>query len=335
VACQPVIGVTSLNQPPAGARCSCGGRAVTFLRYSGAHLCARCFQRSVEQRARRELRRQATIEPGTKVAVAVSGGKDSLAALTLVHDLVRQRRGVELMAVTVDEGIARYRPASLEAAAGVCARLGVDHRVVSMAHETLLTIDRVAAGAPERAPCSYCGVLRRKLANTEARRWGADYLATGHNLDDIAQSIFMSFVRGDLGKLARLAPHDEVKEGLVPRILPLRLIPEKEVFLFALLSGLPIQSEQCPHMGRAARGPVKEMLMALEDATPGTRHAIVSAHERLRPALRAALAQGAQGPPIDMCPRCGEPSAAGVCQACLLLDELIPVSQSPAPARDA
>ena len=84
--------------------------------------------------------------------------------------------------------------------------------------------------------------------------------------------------------------------------------------------GLPITDEQCPHMGRAARGPIKEMLMALEDATPGTRHAIVRTHDRLRPALKALVGVGAA--PLDLCPRCGEPSVGGVCQACLLLDEI-------------
>ena len=319
----------------AGARCACGRRAITFIRYSGAHLCAQCFQSSVEQRVRRELREQTEIKAGTKVAVAVSGGKDSLAALRLLSDIAHERKGLELLAITVDEGILGYRPASLKAAQQACAALGVEHRVVAMEHEQLITVDAIAQANPERAPCSYCGVFRRKMANAEARRWGARYLATGHNLDDIAQSILMSFVRGDLGKLARLAPHEETQPGLVPRILPLRMIPEKEVFLYALLSGLPIQDEQCPHMGRAARGPIKEMLLALEDATPGTRHAIVGAHERLRPALREVLAREGKAAPIGLCPRCGEPSASGVCQACLMIEEFEAVRPARLPVRDA
>ena len=314
--------------PPTGARCGCGKRAVTFIRYSGAHLCGDCLRASVESRVRREMRQQTAMKPGTKLAVALSGGKDSLAALRLVHGLVAKRKGVELFAITVDEGIQGYRSASVEAAARVCGELSVDHRVVKMEHEQRITVDAIAKARPERAPCSYCGVFRRRLANAEARQWGADYLATGHNLDDVAQSILMSFVRADLGKLARMAPHEKRQSELVPRILPLRMVPEKEVFLYALLSGLPIQGEQCPHMGRAARGPIKEMLLALEDATPGTRHAIVGAFERLRPALRETLAREAQERPIGLCPRCGEPSAAGVCQACLMIEEF----EAPRPA---
>jgi uncharacterized protein (TIGR00269 family) len=275
---------------------------------------------SVELRVRRELRAQARLVPGTRLAVAVSGGKDSLTALSILAGVARRVPRVELLAITVDEGIGGYRPASVQAAADVCKQLGVEHQVARMDREALITVDDVARATPERAPCSFCGVLRRRTANARARAWGATYLATGHNLDDVAQSILMSFARGDLAKLAQLAPHDERREGLVPRILPLRLVPEKEVFLYALLTGLPVSDAQCPHMGRALRGQFKEILLALEDATPGTRHAIVRMHDRLRPALKeAARAEGHA--PVGVCPRCGEPSVEGVCQACLLLDE--------------
>ena len=300
-------------------RCSCGEKPVTFQRYSGAHLCAACFKRSVESRVKAELRKQVDLSRGRRIAIAVSGGKDSLTALHLMANVAGGRPDSQLVAITVNEGIAGYRPPSMAAAAEVAGRLGIEHRVVDLERESLITVDAIAAAQPERAPCSYCGVLRRRAANAEARRWGAEVLATGHNLDDVAQSILMSFTRGDLNRLARLAPHDEPHEGLVPRVLPLRMIPEQEVFLYALLEGLPITGEECPHMGRAARGPVKEMLMALEDATPGTRHAIVRAHDRLRPALKEIVGQGAGE--IDACPRCGEPSVVGVCQACILVDE--------------
>ncbi len=301
------------------SRCPCNRPAVTFLRYSGAHRCGPCLVEYVEERARAEVRHQANLAPGTKVAVAVSGGKDSLVTLTLLAGIARRRRGVDVLAITVDEGIEGYRAPSLGAAARVCDELGVEHRIVSLAKTALVTVDQIAALEPRMAPCSYCGVLRRRLANAEARRWGANWLATGHNLDDVAQSILLSFVRGDLGKLARMAPHDTSFEGLVPRILPLRTVPEKEVMLYAMLKGLPVGDEQCPHMGRAARGPIKEMLLALEEANPGTRHTIVRAHERLQPLLREGL--GSSRSPT-LCPRCGEPSASGVCQACVLLDEV-------------
>jgi uncharacterized protein (TIGR00269 family) len=308
------------NSPNEATPCKCGRTAVTFLRYSGAHLCADCFKQSVVQRVRREVRTQVDLKRGTKLAVAVSGGKDSLVTLRLVEELASERREVELMAITVDEGIAGYRTPSVEAAANVCAQLGVEHRITKLADASLTRVDEIAALEPSKSPCSYCGVFRRRAMNAEARAWGADYLATGHNLDDVAQSILMSFVRGDLGKLARMAPHDKPQEGLVPRILPLRQIPEKEVFLFALLEGLPISPQQCPHMGRAARGEIKDMLLALEDSHPGTRHTLVAVHDRLRPALRETLSK--QWTPIGLCPRCGQPSVSGVCQSCLLVDEL-------------
>ena len=68
---------------------------------------------------------------------------------------------------------------------------------------------------------------------------GAKYLATGHNLDDMAQSVMMNFVRGDVERLARLGPHNIVQPGMIPRINPLRTLPEKESLLYAMLSAYP------------------------------------------------------------------------------------------------
>lgn len=307
------------SQGRASARCSCGQAAVTFIRYSGSHLCASCFRDYVESRVRRELAAQAPLKGGGRVALALSGGKDSLVALRLLAKVLGKRRDVELLAITVDEGIAGYRPPQVASGQAVCRDLGVEHRVVALKAQALVSVDEIAARELPKAPCSYCGVLRRRAVNAEARAWGADYLATGHNLDDLAQTILMSFVRGDLNKLARLAPHTDVKAGLVRRILPLRWVPEKEVFLYALLEGLPIAGQQCPHMGRAARGPIKGMLMALEEATPGTRHAILRTHERLRGALERLVDESA--PSLGVCPRCREPSVSDLCQACALVEE--------------
>ena len=83
--------------------------------------------------------------------------------------------------------------------------------------------------------------------NDEARKIGATYLATGHNLDDMSQSVMMNFVRGDVERLARLGPHEKVQPGLIPRFLPLRLIPEKEALLYAIVSGMEFWDGEWRH----------------------------------------------------------------------------------------
>src|SRR5256884_8595454 len=99
-------------------------------------------------------------------------------------------------------------------------------------------MDEVVVVDPEAIPCSYCGPFRRHALNRAARDVDADYVATGLNLDDTAQSILMNVARGVIEKLARLGPHENRQTRLVPRSLPLRLITEKGGYLDAVRLGI-------------------------------------------------------------------------------------------------
>jgi uncharacterized protein (TIGR00269 family) len=296
----------------------CSAPAITLIRYSGQHLCRAHFLDFVERRAKAELRRQVDFRGGETVAVGLSGGKDSSAATLLLHEVLGGRRGMHLVAVTVDEGIAAYRPGGLEAARHLCASLGVEHVVVGYRERFGATMDEVVERDPEAIPCGYCGVFRRGSLNAAARELGADYLVTGLNLDDTAQGILMNLCRGDIPKLARLGPHTARKEGLVPRLQPLRTIPEKEVYLYAMLRGLRFHDATCPHAERAQRLRFRDMVMRLEGASPGTRHALLASYEELRPLLAERYAAEDPG----RCERCGEPATLRICRACELTERL-------------
>jgi len=292
----------------------CRAPAVTRIRYSGQHLCRAHFLEFVERRVRQELRRQSDFHGGETVVVGLSGGKDSSVATLLLKEVLGDRRDFHLVAVTVDEGIAEYRPGGIEAARTLCASLGVEHRVVSYQGRYGVEMDAVVRRDPEAIPCGYCGVFRRGSLNAAARDLGADYLVTGLNLDDTAQAVLMNLCRGDVEKMARLGPHEIVQPGLVPRLQPLRLIPEKEVYLYAMLRGIAFHDATCPHANRAQRQRFREVIAQLEGASPGTRHAIVAAHEELRP----LLAQKYPPREAPRCERCGEPTANRLCRACAL-----------------
>ncbi len=293
----------------------CSAPPVIFVRYSGAHLCAAHFREYVERRVKQEIRRELDLSGGhAKIAVGLSGGKDSSTALVLLHDYLGPRSDVALEAITVDEGIAGYRPPSLEIARSLCASLGVPHHVVSYEETQGFEMDRVVRLDAAAIPCSYCGVFRRHALNATAKELGADFLATGLNLDDTAESILMNVARGDVDRLARLGPHERVQPGLVPRLQPLRMVPELEVYLYAYLRRIAFHDAECPYAARAQRGRFKEILHRLEDESPGTRHAIVRGYDEMRPALQAAW------PPASLraCARCGEPTVHEFCKACEL-----------------
>ena len=295
----------------------CRRKSITFIRYSGAHLCGDHFCEFVEKRAKHELRWQMDVRGVERVAVAVSGGKDSTVALNLVHRILGKRRDLDLCAITVDEGINGYRESSIPIVADNCQQLGIEHIVVSFEDLFGTTMDRIAKSDRQLATCSYCGVLRRAAMNRAAREWKATHLATGLNLDDTAQSILMNFSRGDVERLARLGPHRRVQSGLVPRIQPLRSIPESETLLYAIVRELKFHDLECPYAPEALRNAYRFVLSQLEDKYPGTRHSIVRSYDDILPALEKLY------PPAKLkrC-LCGEPTISGKCKTCELLESL-------------
>ena len=263
------------------------------------------------------MRRQVELKGNERIAVAVSGGKDSTVALHLLSGILAKRRDLRLCAITVDEGIEGYRRSSIPIVAEQCKRLGMEHRVVSFKELYGWTMDEIAARDRVLATCSYCGVLRRAAINRAAREWEATHVATGLNLDDTAQSILMNLARGDVARLARLGPHSRVQPDLVPRIQPLRTIPENETTLYAILRNLEYHNLECPYAPEAMRNVYREVVARLEDRYPGTRHSILKSYDQILPMLENSF------PPSKLrkC-ACGEPTVSATCKACEFLTRL-------------
>lgn len=299
-------------------RCSkCSAPAVTFIRYNGAHLCQRHFLDYVEKRVRHEVRLQLHLEGAVHIGVGASGGKDSQLALFLLHKILGCRRGVRITAITVDEGIAGYRRNTIPKVQELCSTLGLEHAIISFEEATKMTLDHMVSRSSEEEACTYCGVFRRRCLNLKAKELGVDVLALGHNLDDMAQSILMNFMRGDVERLARLGPHERVQPNLVPRAQPLRLIPEKETYLYALLAELPFSDAECPYAVHALRNEYREIVSDMERKHPGTRHSILGSYDRLRPLMRDGFPQAT----LNEC-GCGEPTLKERCMACEMLRRL-------------
>ncbi|HEX17545.1 MAG TPA: TIGR00269 family protein [Thermoplasmatales archaeon] len=293
-------------------KCSkCGRDAITFIRYNGTHLCSQHFKEYVERRVKKEIRKQKGRKRLDRIAVALSGGKDSSTTLLLIHKIFS--KSAQIHAISVDEGIGGYRDKTLEVAKRLCRDLDVEHHIVSFKGSIGITMDEVSKREDEIGVCTYCGVFRRYLLNREARELSADVLVLGHNLDDFAQSVLMNFVNADLEKLARIAPHLRIQEGLVPRLLPLRLIPEKEVMLYAMLNNLELCLDRCPY-AFSNRFIFRRIIYELEDLYPGTRHKIVKVYDQIKPYLYELFPS--EG--MKRCKLCGEPSSKEICKACEL-----------------
>jgi len=292
----------------------CKKPSITFIRYSGAHLCKKHFIEFVERRVKKDIKKQGKTIDNATIGIALSGGKDSTVALHLMHEIFSQRPNLTLYAITVDEGITGYRDKSLPIAQKNCKKLGIEHHVISFEDVIGKTIDEIASLHHELGECSYCGVFRRFCLNTKTKELGVNKLVTGHNLDDMAQSILMNFTNGDMQKLARLGPHSRIQPGLVPRLLPLRTIPEKESMLYAIVRNIEFHNAECPYSIRALRGSYREIIDKLEDNTPGTRHSILNSYESIKELLLVQY----PAMKLNICPTCGEPTSQRICKTCLL-----------------
>jgi uncharacterized protein (TIGR00269 family) len=290
----------------------CREPAVIRERYPDRYLCGTHLVADLEQRVAGTIASQQQVVPGDCVAVALSGGKDSTALLLILHRLLGARNDIRLVAVTVDEGISGYREVTVRSAVDLAQRLGLEHVIVSFGELFGDSLDTFLKGRETQA-CSICGILRKKALVTGAERAGATKLATGHNLDDEAQSILMNVLRGDLPRLARNSSADS-SGRFIPRIKPLMYIPEKEIATYLMLEGVWTDLPECPYTSHALRREVRAMLSTLEYEYPGTMLRLME-NKKIAGQVYASMSCGE---PIRHCTECGDPCSGELCQLCLL-----------------
>jgi uncharacterized protein (TIGR00269 family) len=303
----------------------CKSREAFFFRpYSGERLCRRCFARSIEEKVRATIAKYRMLEFNERIAVAVSGGKDSVSLLHILAKTERDFPKASLVAVTVDEGIRNYRDEALKIAAENCKRLGIEHCTVSFKKLYGYTLDEIVEhlikyGRRELTPCAYCGVLRRKALNIAAREVKANKLATAHTLDDETQTILLNLLRGDPSRLVREKPvTDDVHPKLVQRIKPFCETPEKETALYAYIKKISFQDVPCPYASEAMRNDIRFFLNRMEQKHSGTKFTIFKSIEKIRPAMEKMVMKEE----LTECVKCGEPTTGKTCKTCEMLKQL-------------
>lgn len=308
-----------------GTCTACKSKEPFFSRpYSGERLCRRCFIKSIEHKVKATLAKYSMLKYDERIAVAVSGGKDSVGLLHILSKIEKNYPKSSLIAVTVDEGIRRYRDEALKIAAENCEKLSVPHYSISFKDIYGYTLDELVTQLEEKersklTPCAYCGVLRRKALNIAARNVRADKLATAHTLDDEVQTILLNILHGDSLRIAREKPVTDPRHPkLVQRIKPFCEIPERETTLYAYVKKIDFQDLPCPHASEALRNDIRAFLNRMEEKHSGMKFTIFRSAERIRPAIeKIAETQELRG-----CRRCGEPTTSMTCTACQMLMEL-------------
>ncbi len=295
----------------------CSKEAVIHLKYFDRHLCKNHFIELTEQRIRKNITRNSLLDKGDKVAVAVSGGKDSVSMLHFLYNSI-QKYKLDLFGIVVDEGIEGYRDTSAQAAVDNFESLGIDYKLIKFKDEYGKSMDEIAPNNIERS-CTYCGVLRRRILNKYAKEAGADKLATGHNLDDEVQSVFMNYLRGDFTRLKRTGAKTPKMKGFVQRIKIMRNVPEKEIELYAKLKGFKIHPKRCPYVSGSLRNDTRDMLNDFEEKHPGSKFSLLSGADKLSELIDVEKFSSSE---LKKCRKCGEPSASEICKVCSLLEKI-------------
>ena len=272
-------------------------------------LCKKHFIGHIENRVKDTIKKYSLLNKKKRVAVAVSGGKDSLSCLNMLNKF---RYAPE--AIIIDEGISGYREITLEWLKDFCKRENIVLKVISFKEEFGFTLDEIIEKYNLK-PCSVCGILRRYLLNKYSRKY--DVIATAHNLDDEAQAVLMNLLRNSMQMLARQGPVSgyRIHKKFTKRVKPLYFCSEKEIFIYSFLLKLKSGFVECPYVKDSFRAKVRDFLNAYEDIHKGTKLNIINSFldisERLRPLNT--------NKEIPLCSNCGQPSSNKLCNTCLLL----------------
>jgi len=272
--------------------------------------CRDCFAAYFTGQVDKAIRRHGLINPGERVLVALSGGKDSL---TLMLELSRQ--GYDVTGLHVDLGIPVSSPAARAKVAGFCELHGLTLRVVELTKEGLPIPD--VKRYINRPICSACGKIKRHWFNRVALEDGFQVLATGHNLDDEVARLFANTLRWDAGYLSDQGPCLDAESGFARKIKPLYRLTEFETACYAFLNGIEIHSAPCPYSGKASFTGHKRLWADLEHTSPGTKIAFYDGFlKRGRPAFAQVEQQA--GVELAPCESCGSPTSTGLCGVCRL-----------------
>lgn len=295
------------------AKCRrCKAPAVIDIRRHNAAFCSECFQHHCREQVRRAIDEWQMCSPGERLLVAVSGGKDSLAAWDLLRAL-----GYEADGLYIGLGIDTYSDESVRYARAYADAHGLTLHEVDLARDHGFDVP-TAAAATRRAPCGACGLSKRHLFNRAALEGGYDVVVTGHNLDDEAAVLLGNTLRWENEYLARQFPVLDARPGFARKIKPLVRLGEREMAAYCVLRGIEYQVEECPMAAGNKHLGYKTMLNALEETSPGTKAAFLFGFfERGHPRFAGDALRDHDGE-LRTCTVCGAPTPGEVCAFCAL-----------------
>lgn len=208
------------------------------------------------------------IEEGDKIAVGISGGKDSLTLLYALHGLKRfYPKHFELHAVTVDLG---FQNLKLDEIKALCKSLDIEYTIVETDIAKIIFEDR-----KESSPCSLCAKMRKGALNDAIKQAGCNKVAYAHHKDDVVETMMMSLIFE--GRFHTFSPVTYLDRTDLTVIRPLMYMNEADVIGFVNKYQVPVVKSPCPVDGYTKREYVKNLLKKLNQENPGVKERMFTA----------------------------------------------------------
>ncbi|KAI8822417.1 uncharacterized protein EV422DRAFT_585789 [Fimicolochytrium jonesii] len=299
-------------------------RAVLKRPKTAQQICRGCFYLVFETEVHNTIMENKLFKKGDKVAVAASGGKDSTVlahVMTTLND--RYSYGLDLCLLSVDEGITGYRDDSLETVKRNEQQYKIPLKIVSYEELYGWSMDAIVKEIGMKNNCTFCGVFRRQALDRGAAMLEVDHIVTGHNADDIAETVLMNIFRGDFSRLQRCTAIKTATDASIPRSKPFKYTYEKEIVMYAYFKKLDYFSTECIYSPNAYRGYARAFLKDLEAIRPSAIMDIIHSGEAWESKVEVKVNVAVNGKVVvGTCERCGYMSSQKLCKACVLLEGL-------------
>ncbi len=208
------------------------------------------------------------IEPGDRIAVGISGGKDSLTLLYALHGLQRfYPAAFELCAVTVDLGFWNLDLGRIEE---LCRTMDVEYHIVKTDIARIVFEDRC-----ESNPCSLCAKMRKGALNDAMKEAGCNKVAYAHHKDDVVETMMMSLIYE--GRFHTFRPVTYLDRTQITVIRPLIYMNEADVIGFVRKNDVPVVKSPCPADGHTKREYVKNLVRDINKEAPGVKERMFTA----------------------------------------------------------
>ncbi|GLI77546.1 cytosolic thiouridylase subunit Ctu1 [Penicillium ochrochloron] len=284
---------------------NCKEARAVIIRPKNRHkLCRACFLVVFETEVHETIIGTNLFYPGERVAIGASGGKDSTVLAAVLKTLnERYGYGLDLCLLSIDEGIRGYRDDSLETVKRNAVQYDMPLEILGYGELYGWTMDQVVAQIGKKGNCTYCGVFRRQALDRGAAKLGIKHVVTGHNADDVAETVMMNLLRADLPRLSRgTSIVTESGASDIKRSKPLKYAYEKEIVLYAHHRQLDYFSTECIYSPEAFRGSARTLIKDLEKIRPSSILDIVKSGEDMAALVPQEVNQGGR--------KCGSTVAA-------------------------